>query len=119
MDECISRNKAINAIKSLESSMPAKDNYAKGYDAALGRALIAVREVSPATDVQPIDRWISVKDSLPKNYIEVLVYDTDCGIVIGWYDKEIGDFVAEFISPLDAVTHWMPLPEPPKDGDAE
>jgi hypothetical protein len=72
-----------------------------------------------AADVQPVDRWISVEDRLPENYIEVLVYDTDCGIVIGWYDKEIGDFVAEFISPLDAVTHWMPLPEPPKDGDAE
>lgn len=56
MAEYISRNEAINAIKSLESSMPAKDNYAKGYDAALGRALIAVREAPPAADVQPIKR---------------------------------------------------------------
>ena len=63
--------------------------------------------------------WISVKDRLPENCIEVLVYDTDCGIVMGWYDKEIGDFAADFISPLDAVTHWIPLPEPPKDGDTE
>ena len=55
MDEYLSRNEAVNAIKSLESSMPAKDNYAKGYDAALGRALIAVREVPPAADVQPVD----------------------------------------------------------------
>ena len=54
MAEYISREAAINAIKSLESSMPAKDNYAKGYDAALGRALIAVREVPPAADVQPV-----------------------------------------------------------------
>lgn len=52
MAEYISRNEAINAIKSLESSMPAKDNYAKGYDAALGRVLIAVRGVPPATEVQ-------------------------------------------------------------------
>lgn len=69
----------------------------------------------PAADVQPISQWISVKDRLPENCIEVLVYDTDCGIVIGWHDKEIGDFAADFISPLDAVTHWMPLPEPPQD----
>ena len=34
--------------------MPAKDNYAKGYDAALGRALIAIREVHTA-NVQPVD----------------------------------------------------------------
>ncbi len=71
-----------------------------------------VREL-PAADVQPVDRWISVNDRLPENCIEVLVYDTDCGIVIGWYDKEIGDFAADFISPLDAVTHWQPLPEKP------
>lgn len=71
-----------------------------------------VREL-PAADVQPVNQWISVKDRLPENCIEVLVYDTDCGIVIGWYDKEIGDFAADFISPLDVVTHWMPLPEPP------
>lgn len=79
----------------------------------------AIREYEQriAADVQPINQWISVKDRLPENCIEVLVYDTDCGIVIGWYDKEIGDFAADFISPLDAVTHWQPLPEPPKDGD--
>lgn len=61
MADCISREEAINAIKSLESSMPAKDNYAKGYDAALGRVLIAVREAPPAADVQPVrrGRWIT------------------------------------------------------------
>lgn len=60
MSEYISRDEAINAIKSLESNMPAKDNYAKGYDAALGRVLIAVREVSPVTDVQSVKRgrWV-------------------------------------------------------------
>ena len=63
MDEYISREKAINAIKSLESSMPAKDNYAKGYDAALGRVQIAVRAVPPAADVQPVKhgRWIHIR----------------------------------------------------------
>ena len=76
----------------------------------------AMEDMRIQHDVQPV-KWISVKDRLPENCIEVLVYDTDCGIVIGWYDKEIGDFAADFISPLDAVTHWIPLPEPPKDGD--
>ena len=74
-------------------------------------------EIATFTDVQPVDRWISVKDRLPDNCVEVLVYDTDCGIVIGWYDKEISDFATDFISPLDAVTHWQPLPKPPKDGE--
>lgn len=65
--------------------------------------------------IRPANEWINVNDRLPENCIEVLVYDTDCGIVIGWYDKEIGDFAADFISPLDAVTHWQPLPEKPQD----
>lgn len=62
MADYISRNEAINAIKSLESSMPAKDNYAKGYDAALGRVLIAVRGVPPTADVQPVKRGYWVKE---------------------------------------------------------
>ena len=69
MNEYLSRNEAINAVKSLESSMPAKDNYAKGYDAALGRALIAVRQAPPASDVQPVKhgRWIGIYEYCEKN----------------------------------------------------
>ena len=78
----------------------------------------AMEDMQTQRNTQPI-KWISVKDRLPENDNDVLVYDTDCGIVIGWCDKEIGDFAADFISPLDAVTHWIPLPEPPKDGDVE
>jgi hypothetical protein len=78
MAEYICREAAINAIKSLESSMPAKDNYAKGYDAALGRVLIAVREVSPAADVQPVrhGRWIPQGDYmwLCSNCKENIIY---------------------------------------------
>lgn len=55
MAEYIDKAKAVENIKKLMSSIPAKDNYAKGYDAAIGRALIAVRSES-ATDVQPIDK---------------------------------------------------------------
>jgi len=86
MDECISRNKAINAIKSLESSMPAKDNYAKGYDAALGRALIAVREVPPTTDVQPVKhgRWIRTDKSMG---VETAYACSECGYLVRECDR--------------------------------
>lgn len=83
MGEYISRDEAINAIKNLESSMPAKDNYAKGYDAALGRVLIAVREVPPAADVQPVKRgkWKHVagmnsKCSVCSHYFPVTEFDS-------------------------------------------
>ena len=123
--EYISREDATNAIKSLESSMPAKDNYAKGYDAALGRVLIAVREVPPTADVQPVDRWISVDDKLPEWDKTVLVWyasDTLFGVSEGyglsWYHGSwrLNDLNGENIR----IFYWQYLPEKPKrDGDAE
>ncbi len=88
----------INKDELIKALKYDREQYEKGYSDGLNA-----------------DKWISVNDRLPENCIEVLVYDTDCGIVIGWYDKEIGDFAADFISPLDAVTHWQPLPEKPQD----
>lgn len=64
-----------------------------------------------------VSKWISVKDRLPDDCVEVLLHDTDCGILIGWYEKKDSCFVGEFMSQLDAVTHWIPLPEPPKEGN--
>ena len=65
MAEYIERDKAVESIKELMSSMPAKDNYAKGYDAAIGRALIAVRQVL-AADVQPVKRGNWEWNAVPK-----------------------------------------------------
>ncbi len=65
-------------------------------------------------------QWISVKDRLPKPAENVLIF-TDC--YGGWVD--IGRYVLQGNLPFwarggteikDNVTHWMPLPEPPKEG---
>lgn len=65
-----------------------------------------------------VQEWISVKERLPKPFVSVLVqmpdeapcptvregFITDKGIWhSAWYDRE-----------PDEVTHWMPMPEPPK-----
>ena len=54
-------------------------------------------------------KWISVKDKLPEEKKRVLVYRKtktfvrDIQILEWWLTDE------------DTYTHWMPLPEPPKD----
>ena len=115
--EYISREDVLKKAKS-SISVPTDNEWDCGYNTAMAEMQEFIKQL-PVADVQPISQWISVKDRLPENDVEVMLYDTDCGVVLGWYDDEIEDFATEFISPLDAVTHWMPLPEPPKDGDAE
>ena len=53
-----------------------------------------------------VQEWISVAKILPDVGVEVLVYSETFGIHVDYYD---GDAFGYF-----HVTHWMPLPEPPK-----
>jgi hypothetical protein len=53
--------------------------------------------------IEPKQEWISVRDRLPEEGVQVLVYWDD-GFEIGRYvGGEVGDGV-----------YWMPLPEPPE-----
>ena len=70
-------------------------------------------------DVQPVDRWISVKDRVPEAGVHVLVTDgihmmvTWCEYVDNqclWVDNYYTYVNVRF----KEVTHWMPLPEPPE-----
>lgn len=69
--------------------------------------------------------WVSVKDEKPliddktKLSEHVLVYDNDVGICRGylyfdsWQHYPLGSFAGDGC--LFEVTHWMPLPKPPKE----
>lgn len=78
--------------------------------------------------------WISVKDRLPENDGEYLVYtesgdifnaqfDSCCGengefgAWHSYYDGHTLGFLDADWMPYDGITHWMPLPEPPKEDD--
>jgi len=67
--------------------------------------------------------WISVKDRLPEDRIPVLIYTSYFKMATAYCDFE-GDFSNVTCGWIDAmrvqhsygsVTHWMPLPEPPKE----
>ena len=73
--------------------------------------------VENAPDVDAGPKWISVKDKLPETESRFLVVRYDgvtktSFIDILWFDK--GTWWNRIFGGEYAVTHWMPLPEPPK-----
>lgn len=62
-----------------------------------------------------VQEWISVKDRLPENVKEGLLIALRWGEVdIGWCED--GRWGSQFVDEYEdgEVTHWMPLPKPPK-----
>ena len=71
-------------------------------------------------------KWISVKDRLPETYTRVLVRVNGYKeILVGWYTETFKDSNNEKFDcwsieyklserRMEPVTHWMPLPQPPK-----
>ena len=66
-----------------------------------------------------IQEWISVKDRLPRTNVGVLVYTPRLKNIFGAFYKVDGKWEifsyrgGEILN--DEVTHWMPLPEQPKE----
>ena len=62
-----------------------------------------------------VQEWISVKDGLPESGKESVLIGLRWGEVdIGWCED--GRWRSEFVNEYEdgEVTHWMPLPNPPK-----
>lgn len=68
-----------------------------------------------------MNEWISVGDRLPdvpKNDFAsdyVLIHDKEAGEWVAYYDANGGWRDARECFPFENVTHWMPLPKPPKE----
>jgi hypothetical protein len=73
-------------------------------------------------------QWISVKDRLPEEGVGwTMVYGcilSRWSVQPGFYDRQREEWISRFINGyedeegyarLESVTHWMPLPAPPKE----
>lgn len=65
-------------------------------------------------------KWIPVTESLPDAHKNVLCCGSKGGQFVGWVSNHVANgkalaFVHGGYGRL--ITHWMPLPEPPKDGE--
>lgn len=59
--------------------------------------------------------WISVKERLPKAGEDVIAYLGEGIFEICWTLKDGCWETRDSYLDMDAVTHWQPLPEPPKE----
>ena len=60
-------------------------------------------------------KWISVKDAMPANDDDVLIWNGAYCDIGNAYDGEDGrEFFVDSPESRE-VTHWMPLPKPPKE----
>ena len=57
-----------------------------------------------------MNEWISVEDRLPENNKHYLIFNDNCVLFARYKDKAWQDGIWFYRN----VTHWMPLPEPPK-----
>ena len=58
-------------------------------------------------------KWISINDAYPDEGVKVLGYNSESGLYcVGSYSKKWDKWRA---AGSPKVTHWMPLPEPPKE----
>lgn len=129
MAEYISKQKAKDLMGCCLAS--AKANYKAAKDeftkARFGdyistiQAMIDVVGAVEAADVHPV-KWISVKHRLPEIGKSVLIYypkwnGDEIQVAKLEDDEMMFDVCGEFNIRVGAVTHWMSLPEPPKDGD--
>ena len=89
--------------------------------------LDSVETLDNLTDMlmECVPQWISVKERLPEPETEVIAAFDDGYVWAMWQKWSLTDEYEEGESPFDyykdvgagihTVTHWMPLPEPPKE----
>jgi len=131
MAEYISREEAIDKMRSLKSKFRAKNDWDSGYDTAIAEAFKHIKGV-PVADVEPIDRWIDAQKNPPpvvdrrsmtSESVLILRDNGRCAVAYYCYDAEDGNYWTtdddNTMYAWEEVTHWQPLPEPPKDGDTE
>jgi|GEM_PF-1066499 len=119
--------KIMKAIKDYVRSLNTPDNIVYKENELLIQSCFskAMEIVEQVFDGEGLTRnseadWISVEDRLPEKWEYVLIYDAGCNsISIENMVKVKEDGTPVFDSPdsfrgSDTVTHWMPLPNPPK-----
>lgn len=99
--------------------------YLRQYPGTMARILIE-NGVTFATDNNDGCKWIPVAERLPDGEELVMIHCKNGAMFVGYCGKQYCDYERRWriktalnstkLLNLGRVTHWMPLPEPPKEG---
>ena len=115
---------ALAYIEQLETVLRTEYCEEADYDCIkLGKARKRIQQLEAQAP-----KWISVDDRLPEDNVDVVVYaynPSESTIAITSYTHNMyGYNIESWRTPWQyffcdrKITHWMPLPEPPKEADA-
>ena len=98
------------ASDELFNSAPCSKTYKMGFEAGVMWA-----------DANPKSPWISVEDDMPCNHKELIDFDISTAMVFVKTKYSVGtDYMRLYCDftwrweRYRGITHWMPIPEPPK-----
>lgn len=115
MDDFISRKALLERL----------DNRTRtAYPNELYGLMLAHDYISDAPAVETGSKWIPVTERLPEDEELVLIHCKNGAMFVGYCGKQYCDYERRWriktalnstkLLNLGRVTHWMPLPEPPK-----
>ncbi|MBP5461927.1 MAG: DUF551 domain-containing protein [Lachnospiraceae bacterium] len=122
--------KVLKELRWLQFNFPWQDNPENDAD----KMFNAIHKYTgDAIELLESQQWVSVENRPPEHGVTVFVaFDADFGL--GRKEKVVdtamlqscgfvGGGYRNYLGPMGfcetKVTHWMPCPEPPKEGDSE
>lgn len=104
---------------------PASMDYNRMVETiVLAAEWLADKGVTFATDKNDSSKWIPVSERLPDIDGKYLVARRECGrysISVRKFRKEVPcwhkGYCGHWERRTNGITHWLPLPEPPKEGE--
>lgn len=117
MSDYISREDAKLAV--VDAAQSRENGFQWGETVTFTPSeIIGLIDKIPAADVQPV-RWIPVEEQLPETDKLVLVVKSDGDMAVAGLNAALGWLHYWSGCRVRNVTHWMPLPEPPKEEEEE
>ena len=103
-------------LLTINIALTAKNCARSNAQKALVGRILFMTDNMPTIEAEPNNGWISIEDRLPDNVKDVIVYDEFGWVYPAYYhtfnECWIYSFTAERCN--HKITHWTPLPKPPK-----